>query len=139
VIDDFGTGYFSLSHLRQFPVDGLKIASEFVQDMDEDSKSAALAGAIIAMSRSLGIETVAEGIETSEQADRMRRLGCVFGQGYAFARPMVETDLLSAFGGQRAIVAQDTPAPQRKPRRAAAAANTTRRSLRRNIAPSPAA
>ncbi len=88
VIDDFGTGYFSLSHLRQFPVDALKIAKEFVQDVDEASKSSALAGAIIAMSRSLGIETVAEGIETSEQADRMQRLGCAFGQGYAFARPM---------------------------------------------------
>jgi diguanylate cyclase (GGDEF)-like protein len=141
VIDDFGTGYFSLSHLRQFPVDGLKIASEFVQDMDADSKSAALAGAIIAMSRSLGIETVAEGIETAEQADRMRRLGCVFGQGYAFARPMVEADLLSTFGGRETIVAQDTPAPQRRSsaRKQVAAVAPTRRSLRRNPAPSPAA
>ena len=98
VIDDFGTGYFSLSHLRQFPVDALKIAEEFVQDIDEASKSSALAGAIVAMSRSLGIETVAEGIETAEQADRMRRLGCAFGQGYAFARPMVEPELLAQFG-----------------------------------------
>ena len=81
VIDDFGTGYFSLSHLRQFPVDALKIAKEFVQDVDEASKSSALAGAIIAMSRSLGIETVAEGIETSEQADRMQRLGCAVRPG----------------------------------------------------------
>ena len=83
VIDDFGTGYFSLSHLRQFPVDALKIASEFVQDTDRASKSSALAGAIVAMGRSLDIETVAEGIETAEQADRMRDLGCLFGQGYA--------------------------------------------------------
>ena len=65
VIDDFGTGYFSLSHLRQFPVDALKIASEFVQDTDRASKSSALAGAIVAMGRSLDIETVAEGIETA--------------------------------------------------------------------------
>jgi EAL domain-containing protein (putative c-di-GMP-specific phosphodiesterase class I) len=98
VIDDFGTGYFSLSHLRQFPVDALKIAKEFVQDVDEASKSSALAGAIVAMSRSLGIETVAEGIETAEQADRMRRLGCAFGQGYAFARPMERAELLAEFG-----------------------------------------
>ena len=69
VIDDFGTGYFSLSHLRQFPIDTLKIASEFVQDTDATSKSSALAGAIVAMGRSLGIETVAEGIET-ERAGR---------------------------------------------------------------------
>jgi diguanylate cyclase (GGDEF)-like protein len=88
VIDDFGTGYFSLSHLRQFPVDTLKIASEFVQTPVHDAKSAALAGAIVAMSDSLRIETVAEGIEDAEQAARMRDLGCTFGQGYYFARPM---------------------------------------------------
>ena len=98
VIDDFGTGYFSLSHLRQFPVDALKIAKEFVQDMDESSKSSALAGAIVAIGRSLGIETIAEGIETHEQAARMAALGCTFGQGYAFAHPMPAVDLLVDFG-----------------------------------------
>jgi len=87
-IDDFGTGYFSLSHLRQFPVDTLKIAGEFVQTPGHDAKSAALAGAIVAMSESLRIETVAEGIEDAEQAARMRDLGCTYGQGYYFARPM---------------------------------------------------
>jgi diguanylate cyclase (GGDEF)-like protein len=87
VIDDFGTGYFSLSHLRQFPVDVLKIASEFVQVPDSDSRSAALAGAIVAMSESLGIMTVAEGIEDADQARRMAGLGCTFGQGYFFGRP----------------------------------------------------
>jgi diguanylate cyclase (GGDEF)-like protein len=104
VIDDFGTGYFSLSHLRQFPIDTLKIASEFVQDTDGASKSSALAGAIVAMSRSLGIETVAEGIETEEQAVRMRELGCAFGQGFLFAKPMTADAFKAAFGG--------TPAPQ---------------------------
>ena len=88
VIDDFGTGYFSLSHLRQFPVDVIKIASEFVQVPDSDSKTAALAGAIVAMGRSLDIKTVAEGIETAEQAARMRDLGCSYGQGYFFAKPV---------------------------------------------------
>ena len=98
VIDDFGTGYFSLSHLRQFPIDTLKVASEFVQDTDEASKSSALAGAIVAMSRSLGIETVAEGIETEEQATRMRDLGCAFGQGYVFSIPLPAAELLAGFG-----------------------------------------
>ncbi|HEX9634917.1 MAG TPA: EAL domain-containing protein [Candidatus Limnocylindria bacterium] len=93
VIDDFGTGYFSLSHLRQFPVDALKIASEFVQDVEVDSRSSALAGAIVALSESLKIVTVAEGIETGEQAERMRSLGCVYGQGYYFARPQTEVQL----------------------------------------------
>ena len=88
VIDDFGTGYFSLSHLRQFPVDALKIASEFVQVAEGDSRSAALAGAIVALGESLEIATVAEGIETKEHAERMRSLGCTYGQGYFFAKPI---------------------------------------------------
>ena len=88
VIDDFGTGYFSLSHLRQFPVDILKIASEFVQVPEGDAKTSALAGAIVAMGTSLDIATVAEGIETADQAARMLELGCAFGQGYYFAQPM---------------------------------------------------
>ena len=107
VIDDFGTGYFSLSHLRQFPVDALKIASEFVQ-VDADSRSSALAGAIVAMSESLHIVTVAEGIETKEQAQRMRQLGCVYGQGYFFARPKSEVDYSEDL--RLALIADD-PAP----------------------------
>jgi EAL domain-containing protein (putative c-di-GMP-specific phosphodiesterase class I) len=99
-IDDFGTGYFSLSHLRQFPVDILKIASEFVQVPDSDAKTEALAGAIVAMGRSLEIRTVAEGIETSEQADRMRALGCAYGQGYQFAMPTPGSEIAAgAFDG----------------------------------------
>ncbi|MDO8484532.1 MAG: EAL domain-containing protein [Candidatus Limnocylindrales bacterium] len=99
VIDDFGTGYFSLSHLRQFPVDMLKVASEFVQVPDTDTKSAAIAGAILAMSQSLEIRTVAEGIETAEQAARMRALGCTYGQGYFFAKPQTDAEIdVGAFG-----------------------------------------
>jgi predicted signal transduction protein with EAL and GGDEF domain len=96
VIDDFGTGYFSLSHLRQFPVDVLKIASEFVQVPAGDEKSAALAGAIVAMSNSLRVITVAEGIENAEQAERMRALGCTYGQGFFFARPLAADDVAAA-------------------------------------------
>ena len=100
VIDDFGTGYFSLSHLRQFPVDILKIASEFVQVQEGDARTAALAGAIVAMGRSLEIRTVAEGIESAEQADRMRALGCAYGQGYHFARPIPGSEVAAgAFDG----------------------------------------
>jgi EAL domain-containing protein (putative c-di-GMP-specific phosphodiesterase class I) len=99
VIDDFGTGYFSLSHLRQFPVDALKIAREFIQVADDDSRSAALAGAIVALGRSLDIATVAEGIETSEQAQRMRDLGCTYGQGYFFAQPMSVAEIDASIEG----------------------------------------
>ncbi len=93
VIDDFGTGYFSLSHLRQFPVDALKIASEFVQVTEGDSRSAALADAIIALGDSLKIATVAEGIETKEHAERMRSLGCTYGQGFYFAKPLTPAEI----------------------------------------------
>ncbi len=109
VIDDFGTGYFSLSHLRQFPVDALKIASEFVQVSSADARSAALAGAIVALSQSLDIETVAEGIETAEQAKRMEALGCRYGQGYYFARP-IDQELID----QGAV---DLATPARRQRR----------------------
>ena len=115
VIDDFGTGYFSLSHLRQFPVDILKIASEFVEIADGDSKSAALAGAIVAMGRSLGIQTVAEGIETAEQAARMRALGCTYGQGFYFAHPVADTEIakmdIRAMAGRLPHAADATPVP----------------------------
>ncbi len=99
VIDDFGTGYFSLSHLRQFPVDALKIASEFVQVAEGDSRSAALAGAIVALGDSLDIATVAEGIETKEHAERMRILGCTYGQGYYFAKPITSTEIEAGVDG----------------------------------------
>ncbi len=109
VIDDFGTGYFSLSHLRQFPVDVLKIASEFVQVPDSDARTAALAGAIVAMGRSLEIRTVAEGIETAEQAERMRALGCAYGQGFHFAQPIPGSEV--AAGAFDAMMGADRPAP----------------------------
>jgi len=95
VIDDFGTGYFSLSHLRQFPVDALKIASEFIQDAEVGSRSSALAGAIVALSRSLEIQTVAEGIETADQANRMRQLGCTYGQGFFFSVPVDGAEIVA--------------------------------------------
>jgi diguanylate cyclase (GGDEF)-like protein len=120
VIDDFGTGYFSLSHLRQFPVDALKIASEFVQDVEADSRSSALAGAIVALSESLNIVTVAEGIETQEQSDRMRSLGCIYGQGYFFARPQSEaqvTESLRAAAAERPMIEAAVRRPAtRRPR-----------------------
>ena len=99
VIDDFGTGYFSLSHLRQFPVDALKVAAEFVQVDAGDSRSAALAGAIVALGESLDIATVAEGIETEQQAERMRSLGSTYGQGYFFSRPMDASEIEAGVEG----------------------------------------
>jgi diguanylate cyclase (GGDEF)-like protein len=127
VIDDFGTGYFSLSHLRQFPVDALKIAGEFVQVAEGDTRSAALAGAIVALGESLDIATVAEGIETKEHAERMRSLGCTYGQGYFFARPMPAEEIDAGVEGL-ATAARWEPAGDRRGRR-------KRRSLRAGVSP----
>ena len=104
VIDDFGTGFFSLSHLRQFPVDALKIAREFTQEVDggPTRRTSALAGAIVAMARSLGIDTVAEGIETGAQASRMRSLRCTYGQGFLFAKALSPEELPAVFARQAA-------------------------------------
>ncbi len=119
VIDDFGTGYFSLSHLRQFPIDILKIAGEFVQDADADPKSPALARAIVAMGRSMNMATVAEGIETAEQAASMRALGCTYGQGYFFSFPLSDVDVVAAFAREQERAAAAPPGrPIRKTRRA---------------------
>ena len=123
VIDDFGTGYFSLSHLRQFPVDALKIASEFVQVAEGDERSAALAGAIVALGESLDIATVAEGIETKQHAERMRSLGCTYGQGYFFARPMAAEDIETGVEGLASPMrweAEGKRAPRRRAARAIA-------------------
>jgi diguanylate cyclase (GGDEF)-like protein len=114
VIDDFGTGYFSLSHLRQFPVDALKIASEFVTDSAVGSRAAALAGAIVALSDSLGIETVAEGIETREQSERMRSLGCTYGQGFFFSEPLPAEDLAARIG-PTLLISHEAPTTSRRP------------------------
>ena len=87
-IDDFGTGYSSLGYLQQFPIDVLKIDRSFVEAVGIESADPVLARAIIALGRTLQIETVAEGIERPEQRDGLRALGCTLGQGFYFARPM---------------------------------------------------
>ena len=87
-IDDFGTGYSSLSHIKRFPVDLLKIDRAFVRDIDADPDDKALVTAIISMAHSLGIRTIAEGVETSAQLQVLRDLGCDMVQGYLFAKPM---------------------------------------------------
>lgn len=87
-IDDFGTGYSSLGYLQQFPIDVLKIDRTFVDAVGMEDEDPILARAIIALGRTLQIETVAEGIERAEQREGLRALGCTLGQGFLFARPM---------------------------------------------------
>ena len=87
-IDDFGTGYSSLSHLKRFPVDVLKIDQSFVHDCTSDADGAAIVQAIITMAHALGIQTIAEGVETKAQLEFLRRNGCDAMQGYYFSRPV---------------------------------------------------
>lgn len=95
-IDDFGTGYSSLAYLHRLPVDSLKIDRSFVSKMLEDRRSREIVETIIALSNRLGIETVAEGIETQEQHNLLIHLGCKFGQGFYFAEPL-PTDVVETF------------------------------------------
>ncbi len=89
-IDDFGTGYSSLSYLRRLPVDVLKLDRSFVVPAGRGDRESALVDAVFRLGRSLGLVTIAEGIEDTEQRDRLVSLGCRVGQGYLFARPMAE-------------------------------------------------
>ena len=84
-LDDFGTGYASLSHLKQFPIDIIKIDQRFVRDLQDDPDDAAIVRAVLNLGYSLGIKTVAEGIETTAQADYLKMGGCHFGQGFLFS------------------------------------------------------
>jgi diguanylate cyclase (GGDEF)-like protein len=94
-IDDFGTEYSSLAYLKRFPVTALKIDRSFVSSLDEDDSSdATLIAAIVAMAQALGITTIAEGVETPAQADRLRELGCDSVQGYLYSRPVRADRLL---------------------------------------------
>jgi EAL domain-containing protein (putative c-di-GMP-specific phosphodiesterase class I) len=91
-IDDFGTGYSSLAYLRRFPVDILKIDRSFVEHVGDQTDDAALAGTIVQLGRSLGMSTVAEGIEAYGQLAALREMGCRYAQGYYFSRPVPATE-----------------------------------------------
>ena len=99
-IDDFGTGFSSLSYLRRFPVDGLKIDRTFVGDLLNGPQPAAVTAAVVHLAHELGVHVVAEGVETEQQAQALTGHGCRLGQGYLFARPqaadVVEPLLLPA-------------------------------------------
>jgi diguanylate cyclase (GGDEF)-like protein len=87
-IDDFGTGYSSLSYLQQFPVDIIKIDKSFIDQLGVVGSESPLSRAVVSLGGALSIRTVAEGIETEVQYGRLRELGCGFGQGYLFAKPL---------------------------------------------------
>jgi EAL domain-containing protein (putative c-di-GMP-specific phosphodiesterase class I) len=92
-LDDFGTGYSSLSYLRQFPIGYLKIDKSFVDGVGTDAEDTRVVSAIMNLARALHITVIAEGVETSIQAEKLGELGCGLAQGYLFGRPQPATHL----------------------------------------------
>jgi EAL domain-containing protein (putative c-di-GMP-specific phosphodiesterase class I) len=87
-VDDFGTGYSNLAYLKRFPVDLLKVDKTFVDGLEDNPEDTAIVRAIVDLARAMGMRTVAEGIETTEQAGLLRDLECELGQGYYFSEPL---------------------------------------------------
>jgi EAL domain-containing protein (putative c-di-GMP-specific phosphodiesterase class I) len=107
-MDDFGTGYWSLSYLRSFPFDKIKIDQSFVRGLAEKPGSVAIIRAVVGLGTSFGITTTAEGVETQEQLDLMRAEGCTEVQGFYYSKPRPAADfakLLSRLGQQVKAVA----------------------------------
>ena len=97
-LDDFGTGYTSLQHLKRLPIDVLKIDRAFVNGLPGDKQDGAIVEALLSIARAFAFATLAEGIETEEQAAALRAAGCELGQGYLYARPMPAEDFSVRIG-----------------------------------------
>jgi EAL domain-containing protein (putative c-di-GMP-specific phosphodiesterase class I) len=110
-LDDFGTGYSSLAALREFPVDALKIDRSFISSLhSSDGASEAIVRSTVALAHSLGLRVIAEGIETTEQAVRLRALGCDYGQGFLFSKPLSATRMGELLAGWNATPDPDSAA-----------------------------
>ena len=96
-IDDFGTGYSSLSYVRKLPIDILKVDREFIKDINLDRNGEAIIRAILALSKSLGLKVVAEGVEEASQVEFLKEIGCDFVQGFFFSKPLSVIDLERRF------------------------------------------
>ena len=99
-LDDFGTGYSSLSYLHRFPVNTLKIDRSFVGRIGEAAENIEIVRTIVSLAENMGMEVVAEGVETLSQLTQLRKLNCKYGQGYLFSRP-VDAESVTAWISRR--------------------------------------
>jgi predicted signal transduction protein with EAL and GGDEF domain len=109
-IDDFGTGYSSLSYLHRFPIDTLKVDRSFVMRMADNNENSEIVRTILMLAQNLGMDVVAEGVETREQLALLRKLGCEYGQGYLFSKPVGPDGAVKIIAETRASVGQREPA-----------------------------
>jgi diguanylate cyclase (GGDEF)-like protein/PAS domain S-box-containing protein len=109
-IDDFGTGYSSLSYLKHLPVDIVKLDGSFTAGLDQDAVDAEIVGAVLRLSHALGIQTVAEGVETEGQQRKLGDMGCPLMQGYLTSRPLKPEDFLEFWGMRHTLV--EAPVPE---------------------------
>jgi EAL domain-containing protein (putative c-di-GMP-specific phosphodiesterase class I) len=101
-IDDFGTGYSSLSYLHRFPLDTLKIDRSFISSMDDDGDGMEIARTILPMAKNLRLDVVAEGVETLEQFELLKKFNCAYGQGFYFSRPLSADGIAALLKGDLA-------------------------------------
>ncbi len=106
-IDDFGTGYSNFAYLKRFPIDSLKIDQSFIRDLSTDPNDAALVKAMIGMAHSLGIKTIAEGVETREQKEFLLAHGCDLMQGYYFSRPLLPEAFTALLDADKPLLGND--------------------------------
>lgn len=108
-IDDFGTGYSSLSYLHRFPASTLKIDRSFVSQMSHNNENTEIVRTIRMLAQSLGMDIVAEGVETQEQLTQLQALGCEYGQGYLFSRPVAAEPAAALLAKDYAVMMNDAP------------------------------
>ncbi len=111
-IDDFGTGYSSLSYLHQFPIDTLKVDRSFVIRMGPNGENSELVRTILMLGQNLGLDVIAEGVETEEQLAQLSTMGCKYGQGYYFSKPLNSDDATGLISAHPPWFAKELVIPQ---------------------------
>lgn len=104
-IDDFGTGYSSLAYLHRFPISSLKIDKSFVKNLDTGGEDEMIVRTIVNLAHNLNMDVIAEGIETESQLDRLKALGCEYGQGFLFSKAVPAEEATAILEGKVAVAA----------------------------------